>query len=921
MSALRRIAVVVVLSCFAWCAAGLAQDTRAPGSGDTCLVLFVFHLPGGEQQKNFDGAAKLSSGRILEMRGWCLDPKDKILPEKGGWKCTVAAKPIRQKIYAEPDKGIVLKLQCPPDAVLSVSTAAGDFSLKPAGLPAGKKSQFLNGLVTASRGLPELKLAETPADEDYPSIAAGKNGRLHVAWISSDCKSDRILYREFDGAKWSEPFELAGPGEYFDPQVGVDADGRIRVVWTGMKNDVWDICERVRTKDKWGPVARLTDDDAPDMLPSMTADAKGNLYLCRQSFRNGNGDIFLKCFRDGRWGDDIQVSGDPAGDWYPAVAADGDGRVFVAWDSYRAGDYNIYMARVENGEVSPPRPVTDTLEFEAHPSLACDGQGRVWIAWDVGTPNWGLDYSSWMGSFKAPPNSGPLHGARKFVVACLDGDGLHAAPEQVPQDTEIYQTEAVKYESIGIRRFYERPHLVLDGAGRLWCFYRMNRQGYIGHPLGGARWQIYGVYLDGGRWSDPVLLGCSIGRNDQRLSSSVDERGDIHLAWATGNYFRDINYDVCVGCMARAKSGQAPTPLGRRLDPRPRKVRVEEPEPVRVTVGGKDYVLCYGDLHRHTEISLCTPTIDGSVVDQYRYALDVAKLDFLAITDHTRDTRPYPWWYSQKVVDLLFLKDKFITFYAYERSNPGPTGGHRNVIFTTRGHEVYRAGPDPWVLWKLLKGQEAITIPHTPTYDRKKQSGTWSYNNPHFEPLVEIFQAYRRSYEMPPWAAASKPYHPPAAKRKDMHTVWHALEKGYKLGFIASSDHWSTHLSYACVYAPEKTRKAIFRGMQQRHTYGAMDKIVLQFSMDGHLMGEEYSTDKPPVMHVRISGTDKIKQVDIVKNNTFIHTTAPGAPNVEFSFLDNKIKAGTSYYYVRLVQENGKMAWASPIWVTYRTGG
>ena len=46
------------------------------------------------------------------------------------------------------------------------------------------------------------------------------------------------------------------------------------------------------------------------------------------------------------------------------------------------------------------------------------------------------------------------------------------------------------------------------------------------------------------------------------------------------------------------------------------------------------------------------------------------------------------------------------------------------------------------------------------------------------------------------------------------------LESGEaKIGTIASSDHWSTHISYAMVFTEQPTREAIFEAIHKRHTY------------------------------------------------------------------------------------------------------
>jgi len=143
-------------------------------------------------------------------------------------------------------------------------------------------------------------------------------------------------------------------------------------------------------------------------------------------------------------------------------------------------------------------------------------------------------------------------------------------------------------------------------------------------------------------------------------------------------------------------------------------------------------------------------------------------------------------------------------------------------------------------------------------------------------------------------------------------------EKGYRLGVIASSDHVSTHISYAMVYTEDFSREGIIEAIRKRHTYGATDNILLDYRIGEHLMGEEFETSEQPVLKVKIRGTDAVSRVDVIKNNTFLHTVEPGRREVEFSYMDVQAAPGSSYYYVRVQQEDGEMAWSSPIWVTYK---
>ncbi len=81
----------------------------------------------------------------------------------------------------------------------------------------------------------------------------------------------------------------------------------------------------------------------------------------------------------------------------------------------------------------------------------------------------------------------------------------------------------------------------------------------------------------------------------------------------------------------------------------------------RLTVDGRTYKIVRGDLHRHTEISM-DGAIDGSLSDLYRYAIDAANLDFVAVTDHnygawldtdepeSKNTDDeYQWWRTAEI--------------------------------------------------------------------------------------------------------------------------------------------------------------------------------------------------------------------------------------------------------------------------------
>ena len=59
----------------------------------------------------------------------------------------------------------------------------------------------------------------------------------------------------------------------------------------------------------------------------------------------------------------------------------------------------------------------------------------------------------------------------------------------------------------------------------------------------------------------------------------------------------------------------------------------------------------------------------------------------------------------------------------------------------------------------------------------------------------------------------------------------------------------------------------------------------------------------------------------MIRDNKYVFSTEPNAREVKLRYSDDdkNLKAGqTRYYYVRLEQADGNLAWASPMWITYK---
>jgi hypothetical protein len=109
--------------------------------------------------------------------------------------------------------------------------------------------------------------------------------------------------------------------------------------------------------------------------------------------------------------------------------------------------------------------------------------------------------------------------------------------------------------------------------------------------------------------------------------------------------------------------------------------------------------------------------------------------------------------------------------------------------------------------------------------------------------------------------------------------------------------------------------------MQARRTFGATAKISLRMMMGKHWMGEQVSTGEVGVVHVVADGTAAIKGVDLIVDGRVSKTLPQDKQRIKLDLTlpafasDQATSAGIHYFYVRVRQTDGNLAWSSPIWV------
>jgi hypothetical protein len=216
-------------------------------------------------------------------------------------------------------------------------------------------------------------------------------------------------------------------------------------------------------------------------------------------------------------------------------------------------------------------------------------------------------------------------------------------------------------------------------------------------------------------------------------------------------------------------------------------------------------------------------------------------------------------------------------------------------------------------------------------------STDWSYFNEQMQVLVEIYSKWGSSEHQ--GLSLSRP----AGCYVEGRSVQDALSLGHKLGFVGGSDtHYSKpgsqnlnesdkypalmfpNSGLTAVWARNLTREEIFNALKKRRTYATSgSRTILKFSADGHLMGEEFTSFTNPKFKIEVKPAGaSIEFVKIIKGwkgreTPFQPPEIDSCHDLEECVFEWEDKNFTqdSFYYLRVKQKDGHLAWSSPIWV------
>jgi hypothetical protein len=290
-------------------------------------------------------------------------------------------------------------------------------------------------------------------------------------------------------------------------------------------------------------------------------------------------------------------------------------------------------------------------------------------------------------------------------------------------------------------------------------------------------------------------------------------------------------------------------------------------------------------------------------------ARDWQCLDFMAFNDHVEPGLCAQAWTPETRARLKDALDDFL--------EPGrfvPLGGlelNRHVNLWSRG--------DQYTEFTL---QEPGDWPGTlDAVQRLVESDNWLVGYHGFERLESVLG------HLPP------PVHMlQVAERGDEEDVGLFLARGDRTGFFAATD---THLGLpgcppagapreapaglTAVLARELTRGAVFDALRARRCYATMGtRHLVWFEANGHPMGQDLpvTPGERVELLLRAAGREFIERVEFWRDGNMARSIFVGSQQAQVEHHDRAPDRGSTCWHVRIVLEDGRLIWTSPIWTS-----
>lgn len=293
--------------------------------------------------------------------------------------------------------------------------------------------------------------------------------------------------------------------------------------------------------------------------------------------------------------------------------------------------------------------------------------------------------------------------------------------------------------------------------------------------------------------------------------------------------------------------------------------------------------------------------------------------------------------------------DRFVAMLGFQWQGENKEEGLRHFLYSKDMKPILRRKDTKNnSLKKIFKTNNPKEIISIPSFTMGKET---CYNfadfNPEFEKVVEIYNSWGSSE----CTAKEGNPRPISGGKKGINetaegSLINALNQGRRFGFVAGghddrgcyshlfdSDQKQYSPGLTAILAKEHNRSSLMEALQARSCYATTgERIIIGLQIAGQGMGSELETKARPGLefnrHITgyAIGTCPLSEAALIRNGRVIHKFNVKEEKLEIEYDDSELlsqialepsseRPPFAYYYLRVTQQDGHIAWSSPIWV------
>lgn len=335
-----------------------------------------------------------------------------------------------------------------------------------------------------------------------------------------------------------------------------------------------------------------------------------------------------------------------------------------------------------------------------------------------------------------------------------------------------------------------------------------------------------------------------------------------------------------------------------------------------------------------------------------RHMRDEKALQFIATScfDSEEETSNEAWKIIAQQIAEFNEDDRFVAFLGFQWVGESKQEGMRQIIYTKDNKPLLRRKDSKHnSLKKIYRTHSPKDLISIPSFTMGK-STLYDFEDfhPEYERVVEIYNAWgssectTREGNLCPIKGGRK-----GVSESEEGSLQRALNEGYRFGFVAGghddrgpyqpffdADQVQYTAGLTAILAKEHTRASLLEALHRRSCYASTgEKIILGLQIAGCPMGSEIDARLRPGLefnrHITgfAIGTKPIREGTLVRNGVDWKKLLISDEKIEFEVDDSELLSQIvleprkedqplfAYYYLRVMQEDGHIAWSSPIWV------